>query len=206
MNAVYTLKSGNRVSAYFWSDFFKGDFRRGMVDVTPIERDSFTYAGKEKSAKIFEDYKGHYFVWEGQKVYLNDFEALDVTTLSAKIKKGIENKDRWFVREDEILATFQKYSDDVVVLAEMPVFDMIIPFMGIGLTGDKTKKVACVLDDKQYEKHEWGYKIRLVPNDFKDKATVAAENYYFSDFCDMLKSGLFEVVDKSAYISYLRGM
>ena len=203
MRGIYTLKDGNRIAAYLWSEFLDGEFYRGETDVVPIKKDKFLHDGKDRKVKVEEDGS---FMWGSEKIYLKDFEADTVPVMAQRIKKAVEENDRWQVSEDEILATFLKYADDVIILADMPRFTTIIPMVGIGLTGDETMRVACVLSEDRYKKSSWHYKITLTPNDLQDKAMVASEHLYFGDFCSMLFRGNCELVSKAGYLTYLLQM
>ena len=203
MEAIYNLKNGKRIAAYMWQEFLEGKFYRGETTVREIDKNSFRVIGDSKTVKVKEDENGGFFIWDGEKIYLKDFYADEVDVMAARIQECVEKKDRWLVSEDEILATFLKHSEDVVLLCDMPIYDTYFSQWGIATVGDKSSTMACVLDERDYKKSEWGYKITVTPHDFVDKAFAPSEKYYFSDFCSMLVSGRCTLVRRVDYLSYL---
>lgn len=198
MNTTYTLKSGNVISVFMWDDFLENDTIRKFAEVTTIFNG--IWADKSKRAKLFKDEKGIYIVWESQKVYLNDFDYIPYTDLMEKVEQGVQNQDRWFVRGHEIWATFMKESEKVYVVCEMPIFDIIIPSLGIGTTSDNYVEVLCVLSEKRYTKKQWSYKISLTCENEMLRDYVPNQDFYFSDFVSMLMSGRVRLVEKEKYI------
>lgn len=199
MLANYTLKSGEKISIFMWSDFFDEEAYRGTAEV-------FTYNekgqrnDKEFSTLLYKDDGGLYIIWKGEKIYLNKFDYLPYETLMAKIAEGKRMNDRWFVSDDEILATFMKESEKVMVFASMPVYEIVTPF-GFALCGNKELEVPCRLSTVQYPKTRWGYKITLEPITEELRNICAKEHYYFSDFCSMLKSDIFALANENMDIA-----
>jgi hypothetical protein len=203
MTTVYELESGQRIGIFYYEDFEKWPCIRRSASVTPMARDSFKYEGDETEHTILHDYKGNYINYQREKVYLTQYKADDVTLMASRIAEAVKANDRWMVMDDEIWATFQKYADDVVLIAPMRKYETLIPMMGIGLCSDKTRAVACVLDETRYTKDQWSYKIGFRPNDFKDRAVCAREDMYFCDFCSFLKAGKIVLLSKTQYFNYI---
>ena len=202
MDAYFRLKNGEKITAYLWSEFFTNDFSRGEISVHTINKDGI-WSSDEKVVPLKEDDKGAYFIWKDEKFYIKDYLADDVFTMSKRLMECVEKQDRWLVKEDEVLATLMRYSEDVVIIMELPCYETIISEMGVALMGDKTRAVGCVLDDTRYSKYEWKYKVGIVPNDFIDKATVSGRTMYFSDFVSALTSGRIIIMRRVDYMSYL---
>lgn len=198
MNGVYTLKSGKKISVFLWDDLLEGETFRGTADVRAIKEDGY-YSSKECKKKLFKDDTGVYIVWDSQKVYINSYDYMSADTLVSKLAEGVEKEDRWFVRDEEIWATLMHESDKIGILCELPMYDMLIPSMGIGMTSDKYVEVLCVFSEHRYKKDKWSYKVTLVPENEKLQEYVASRHFYFSDFCSMLQSGHMRFVLKDEY-------
>lgn len=197
MNAHYTVGS-DVISVFMWEDFLDNEDWRKTAHVRVIENGH--YSDKEVSKKIYKDEGGIYIFWNRKKVYLNDFNYLPYNDLIAKVQEGIDMNDRWHVWDDEIWATFMKEFEKVSIVSDMPMYDVLIPQMGIGMVGDKTVPVICKLDEGQYPRNRMGYKLTLACKDDSLRGIVASQSYYFSDFCDMLKSGIFKLVPEDFVI------
>lgn len=202
MIAKYTLSDGSRISVFLWSDFLEGEIWRGTCEVATINKKG-QRSDHEVEKKLYTDDHGIYFMWRlagskvKEKVYLMDFDYLPYAALIHKLNQGIAKKDSWYVFNDDILATFLKESDKVAIKADLPVIEMIVPMMGIGLTGDKKVTVLCKLSEKQYTKDRWGYKITLVPDN--EDPMIPPKHMYFSDFCSFLRKGIYALVDRETY-------
>lgn len=189
MHGIYTLKNGKRITVFMWDDFLKNETWRQVADVRPINSDGYL-CDKEAHKKLFKDDHGIYIVWDRQKVYLNDFDAPSVDELVAKIQNAINNDNRWPFSSDEIWATFMKHSDEIGIIADIAVYDMIVPGLGIAFTGSNSIETLCVpMFDDRYGKNELDYKIQFKCAIPSMEGIVSKETMYFSDFCSMILSG-----------------
>lgn len=202
MNTYYTLKNGSKICLFMWEDFLENKIWREYAEVYSIH--DGVRSKRYSKKKLFKDEKGIYIVWDSQKVYLNDFDYTPYNELIKKVNQSVEKHDRWYVMEDEIWATFYKESEKVSIVTELPVYDTIIPMMGIGLYSDKTVPVLTKLSFNQYSKKNMHYKITLTPENEKLLGYVASQSYYFSDFCSMLFSGIFTLVEREKYKDELK--
>ena len=207
MMGYYTMKDGSKISIFLHDEMLRDEKWREKTAIQPVEVSAegrLVYKGKEQTRKLFKDGKGLYTVWAGQKVYIKDFEADSVHDMSVRIAKAVETKDKWLVWNDEIIATLMKHSDDVIIEADMMKRDTVIPCLGISIgSPNNTVSVACVLSEERYKKENWDYKIGIRPNDLMDQVKYCSDNYYTSDFCDMLKSGTFRLYSKMDYLMKL---
>lgn len=197
MYTKYTLHDGQKIEVFMWSDFFENETYRSFAEVWRYVNGKRTVKPVKRPVAV--DDHGIYIVWNSEKIYLNDFDFMPYEQLMAKIKEGKEKNDRWLVSDDDILATFMKESEKVMVFASMPVYNIITPF-GFALCGDKEMDIPCRLSTAQYPKERWGYKITLEP--LEDLRKVCAkQNYYFSDFCSLLKADIFALADENLNIA-----
>lgn len=197
MNAYFTLKDNTKLNIYVWSDFLENKNWRGFVDVCLVDANG--HSGEEFETPVYNDEQGVYIIYNGEKVYLNNYDYLPYEQLMEKIAECVEKKDPWICRNDDILATFMKESEKVGIVGNMMMYDFIIPEFGIGITSDKKMEVLVIPTEKHYKKSEWHYKFTMEPEDESLQGIVASQDIYFSDFCSALKKGIFRLVDKKEY-------
>jgi len=200
MNVMYTLKNNKKIGAYLWSSFLQNKNWRKWIDVWNIDDKGFK-TGKEFELPVHDDENGVFIIYEGEKIYLNDYDYLSYSEVVTKVNECVEKKDTWLIYDDDILATFIKETDKIGIVGEAHVFDIIVPTLGFGITSDKTIECLMIPTENRYKKHDWHYKITLESNDETLRNYVASRNIYFRDFCSMLKSGFYRLVDKDEYKS-----
>lgn len=204
MVGYYTMKDGSKISIFLYDEMLRDENWREDVFVQPVRVNAegrIVLKDKEQKLKLFKNDTGLYIMWNGQKVYIKDFDADNVHDMSVRLAKAVEANDRWAVSDDEIIATLMKYSEDVIIEADMMKREIVSPYFGISLgCPDNRASVACVLSEEMYKKSNWGYKIGLRPNDLMDQVRYGSDNYYTIDFCDMLKRGLFKLYSKADYL------
>ena len=138
------------------------------------------------------------FVYDGEFFKVDDYLYDDIDTMISRVEKAQESKDRWAVRECELLSTFIKESSKIGVEMEVPVYDLIFP--GIGVRGNSGSTVTTLMElyENRYTKDDWHYKIEFRVVDKNIRPYVGVESYYFSDFASMLLQGMFKLVNLSA--------
>ena len=171
MNAKYLI-DGKIVTMFLFSDMMGGKPLRDMSSVT-------TEDGVDHEVPLGNDENGMYFTFEDHKVYLNDFEHMSYEDLIDKIEEGKKKDDRWLVRDDDVLATFLKETDKVLVKTKLPAFDIVIPEIGVGLTSNNYCEVLTVPTEKRYKKKDWEYKITLEYEDKNLRTQIASQTYYY---------------------------
>ena len=196
MNAYYTLNNGCRLETFLWNDILKDDTFRETIEVTPIYGKK---RGRTCKKKMFKDKRGVYIIWNKNKVYLNEYDFLTAEKLIAKIEKGKALNDRWYVSDDEILATFLKETNKIGIVIDMPAYDMVCPQLGIGFVGNKEYSVLCIPTEKQYSKPDWAYKFTLECECEDLRRYIPSRHFYFSDFCSFVKQGLADIVLKEEF-------
>ena len=182
----------DKVMSYI-SDNLKYNLPNRSVEVYPKKIDG-SY-GRRAKKRICTDEKGIYFVWNKQRVYVEDYEYRTVDQLIEAIKNGER------LVTDDFLATLYRDFDNFGVIAPLHTWDMKIPMMGIGLTGDNTVDVLCDFDEGRYRREDWHYKVTLVAHDEEMKDVCASRNFYFSDFCSLVQSGHIQIVNKPQWLA-----
>lgn len=196
MFAKYRLSSGKEVKIFLWSDLLEKNPYRETVEVTPL------YDGKDgrtSKKKVLIDENGAHFIWNGEKVYIHNFMFEETQSLVNRINVAIGTDDKWSIRDDDIWATMQKDTNNIGVVIDLPAYDFVMPQLGIGFTGDKEYKVLCVLTEKQYTKDRWSYKITLECDCVELRKLIPSRNFYFSDFCSLIRDGHAEIVMLNEY-------
>ncbi len=200
MNTYYSLGNGKRLEIFMWDDFFENDIWRGTADVVIL--DGPIYGGersKEFKKTLFKDENGIYILWDDDKIYLNDFDYDSVEVMASRLAECVEKNDRWLVSDDEIIATLIKDTENVGLVADMPVFDMVAASLGFGFLGEHEQTVLCVPTERQYSKHSWKYKFTLECECESLRKYIPSRHVYASDFCDMLKEGHAKLVVKNEF-------
>lgn len=199
MTGYYTLtqgsKKGSRISVFLWDDFLENERFRDYADVGLIDIHGHVY--KEIKKPVFKDTDGLYIEFSGEKVYLKNYEYMPIDMLIKYISScKLEGR---YISEDVIWATFMRDTDNICVLCECPMYEAIIPEMGIGLTGDNYKQILCVPTESRRSKNSWGHKITFEPEVEGLKRFFATRDFYFSDFCKMIEDGDCILVNKDNY-------
>ena len=195
MNTIYTLENGKKITVFMWDDFLQNETYRQVADVHTLTPDGHSNR-REIHKKLFKDDHGVYIVWDSKKVYLNDFDALSVDALISKIQSTIDSERWWPFYSDEIWATFMRHSDEIGIIADVRVYDMIVPGLGIAFTGDKTIETVCVpFFDERYDRENLSYKIQFKCAIPAMQSIVSKETMYFSDFCSSIMSGRIKLVN-----------
>ena len=196
METRYTLSNGEQICCFFWPEFFENDAWRGSVSVTPAKnyKESTTV-----QVPIACDDGGIYFIYHDEKIYLNNFDYEPVEVMAKRIQAGVDARDKWLVWDDEIWATFIKDSENLAFVIDMPTYDMVMQQFGIGITGDDEVTVLCVPTEKVYTKDRWHYKITVECDNEQLRHFVSSRNFYFSDFCSLLKAGHIKMVHRDQF-------
>lgn len=186
MNYSYSIGDNQVIKILQFPDMFEDSCIREADAVQLFENGKF----KESPVLLYEvDARGIYFFRNGKKHYLRDFDCISVDEIISLIEKEREESSNCFMYSDELLAVMVRYSNEIGFVCNLPVFDAVIPELGMGITGNKTEKVVCKLSEKRYKKGEWGYKITLEPADENLKSVIASREFYFDDFCRLLVRG-----------------
>lgn len=192
---MYATFLNGRVEVFMWEDLLEGEDWRGVVEATPIHAKG--HRGHECRKKILKDEEGIYFMWDGQKVYLDQYDHLSPKDLVSMLEQAIAKGERGGC-QDKILAAMMKAPDRFRVYARLPVYDMIVPELGFGVCSDKEELVPCVPTERHYKMTNWGYKFTLEAEDPSKRAMVASRDFYFSDFVSMLMTGHMKLEAKEA--------
>lgn len=195
MQAFYTLRNGEQLSTFLWSDLINEELFRDKIEVQKLENNGWS---KPLKRKILKDDMGVFFYWNKEKIYVNDYDYMSVEEAIKYIENQKTYRGPYF--KDMLFATMMKDTSNIGIIFELPVFETIIPHMGIAFTGDKRVKVLCVPTERRYKKNEWGYKISLEAENKKYQNFIASENLYFSDFASMVLSGKAQIVVKDEFL------
>lgn len=205
MTTYYTLKDGTKISAFFWDDYYTGK----TVVHTEVDVNEYDKNGNVKKALCIKypnegavainhqllcrtDESGvHYIIWKGERINLENWDYYHISKLITEIKYGIQINDRWLLSDDMILASLMKKPDKFGVMLHPRIVQFIFPGTSIGITGEAEKELIPFIPEITEFRplEEWYYKIRFVAQDPEIRKYCSSEEYYFDDFCSMLKSG-----------------
>lgn len=196
MKTFYTLKNGCRLETFMWEEMLRNETYRGTTEVIPIYGER---RGRKCNKKLYSDDRGIYIIWNGENVYLNEYDYMSAEELIEKLEEGKKRGDRWCVYDDEICETFLRETDKIGVVLDMPVFEVVVPQLGIGLTGSTEVSVLCIPTEKHYTQSRWSYKFTLECENEELRRYIPSRDFYFSDFCSFLKSGIAQLVIKDEF-------
>lgn len=190
MYAKYKMKTGEIVTCFLWEDMLDSDKHFLRTNET------YTVNNKEEHLDILFDENTHkkYFIYKGEKKYFDDFEYPHYEDLLKDIKSYPDN---------EILACFLKESEKICIVNKTNKVDTILPFVGLSMCdGEKTVNTIMIpKEDGKYKKSNWHYKIEFT-NIFETMNNFCSScTYYFSDFCDLLKSGVIKLEEKDSFLT-----
>lgn len=155
--------------------------------------------GWSKDIDLDVDADGNlFFMYDAQKVYLHDMKKICMSDLCHRIKKNTEH----VTTEDFLVAMLCDGPWNTRFSVELPVPESIIPFMGICMVGDKTKKVPCKLKDSYNSEPHNGYKLEFEPaldglseQERESLPYLCTKRTYTSDIFSMIKSGIIDILD-----------
>lgn len=203
MTTYYNLSGGGKISVFFWDDYYTG--KHLFHTETPLNE--YDADGQVKQAlcvkypevRVREDEDGvKYVMWGGERIDLEDWHYHNLSVLIDEIQWCVDHDDHWFVSEDIILASLMKQSDKFGVQMKAEKFGIIIPMMGIALSSGETTEEWITYIPKletMRQVEDWHYKIKLWPQQKEDRLKYCSEDFYFSDFSSMLKSGHLRLVE-----------
>ena len=151
--------------------------------------------GLEVAEYEFDKGEDPVFCHNNELIHINDFLCYPLDEIIDRLDLAAKAGDRWYVTDNQILATFLKEADKIGVEMEVSAFDMIIPELGFGIKSDKRVKTIMVPTEDGYSKDYWHYKIRFAPANKELEPVVGTEALYFSDLCSLLVSGKAKLVN-----------
>lgn len=182
MLAKYNLKNGETIEIFFVGDYLKEKTWYQDCEVY------FFKNNKKKTAhkKIFTENNHLYILWDGQKVFLTDFNYLSAKDLVEYINSTL-NDESTFLNEDIILSTLYKESEKLKVLA--PIDKIIVKsFFGLTISTHQSEEIVeCKFIEDQYDKSQWNYKIEFAPIKQNESYIYSKERMYFSDFVSSIR-------------------
>lgn len=147
--------------------------------------------GIEFSTDILkEKYSGRFYVKIGQqKIYISDFEYLDVEEIVNKLANN-EN-----VSFDIFVSSLIKNPDRFAFIEQRMVPDTVISGLFRSYSGNnESKKVVCIPTEKCYEKEKWSYKIETIPVEREEKEIYGSECFYMIDYYNRVLNGYISVI------------
>lgn len=169
MERIYKLENGKRIKIYFR----EGDFKlTGSV----LDEKENAMAFEDFSVILIKDADGNiFFEYDGEKVYVEDYEALQIYELNNKLdEEGVR------IKKSELLSTCTKYSDSVGFLINVD-----------------NKNVLYELSEKEYSKYEWKYRVTLMP---VKEWQYPVMDLDFESLTESINSGEVKIVNKQKYM------
>lgn len=180
MYVNYDIGENKKIQGYLYKDMLntvkEGMFYRDVFEITD-ENNNRT------RRKVFVDDNGLLYIKHNKKViYLKDYLRLTLSEF-----KALERPHD----SDLILMLEHEGIDNIVVWGSVPVYSMVVPGMGIAITGEKT--LNAVLKISKYNNSEMTYKINLIPYFEEERKILSSESYYTSDFMSLYRKKHFVI-------------
>lgn len=194
MEARYITKTGKILETYLFGDILKGEIWRTYIDIYRIRHNKRCKPFKKK---LFSDKNGVYFVYDSEKIYTKNFEYCSVEELIFKIEKYQKEKD-YYVFDDDIWATLIKENNRIAFVTDLPIHSPVVNY--IKRRDNEKINFLCSLCERIYTKDMWSAKVTLEPSNSSYCTFVGTKDFYFSDFCTLIKEGQIKIVVKDRYI------
>lgn len=135
--------------------------------------------------------RGFYFICEGEKIYVSDYEYLTIQELNEKL----ENKE--YVSQDLLKASLIKNADNIAFLESRRIPDFVwSEFFIRSYSGPaRYRKVICVPTERYYKRENWQFKIETKPINDEDFKVFGHEKYYSCDYCERILRGEVNVLE-----------
>lgn len=204
MRLSYKLKDCRHVK-FFEHDVLSADagknpyFKERKVEMSFFDDDNHRI-GNRRFVMLCKDLdNGHYyFVIDGQKIYVSEYEYLEIEDLISKIQNGE------YVSLDIFVSSLIKNADKIAFIEQRWVPDLIFPALGVrSYSGDyKFKNVICVPIEENYDREHWSYKIETVPVNDEEKLIYGKDNHYICDYFSSITNGYVRIIPRSDIEKY----
>ncbi len=198
METIYTLNNGKKVLVS-WKEYTQpGDI---FARYHELREDGSYCNPTSRRIKLQKERKTNriYFVMNGEKKYVDEFDYDPVDTLIERINNSKSTDD---LKDCEILATFLKDTDNVGLILQLVACSWIledgqlIPLCPKHVYSDP---MLCVPTERNYKKRNWYEAITLEPENRELRNRFLEDNYLFKDFCLQLRDGIIKLVNKNKY-------
>jgi len=195
MYLSYKLDNGKHVNVFDYGileDESKGSekYWRGYSDGYICDVNN--RRGNEFQIDILKDPdRGFYFICEGERIYVSDYEFLTIRELNEKL----ENKE--YVSEDLLKASLIKNANNIAFLESRRIPNFVwSEFFIRSYSGPaRYRKVICVPTERYYKRENWQFKIETKPINDEDFKVFGHEKYYSCDYCERILRGEVNVLE-----------
>lgn len=187
MNRTYTLKGGVKINT-FYSRY------SGLTEYDANGNEVAHY-----NIHYLDDKRVVYR--KGEVIYLDNFDYTPLSEMINKLNQCVEQKDRWIISNDEVLATFIHEKDKLGLVSTVENLGRRCVYWGdTGVTLEDSDEVLLVPFEDEYTIEDWHYKMEFRALDPVVHESVRGIRTYTDDIIDMIKMGIYRVVDKDEYL------
>lgn len=190
MNFNFKLKNGEIIRV-FLNNFIKEE-NKGRYGVVSWNSSKEPNKYKEAYSHVYkDDHDKLYFNYNGEKVYMSEFEALTPEKLIEKIYS-----EEW-LSSDNLAWTLMKYGIDCIRVIQpkkpMTGFNIGGAFFGFEsecLGEDKSNwdRIEYKFEETDMFKLENNYKIKITPVKDEHRGIYASRDFYMSDLTSLFRS------------------
>lgn len=176
MVARYTINTNSYIEIFLWDDFFMSEgccYRR--AEVVPYYHNQPGRMARKNV--MYGDDLQPYIMWNGKKVFLNNFDYVPVSELIEMIEK------KEYISADTLLATLIRDKSSAIY---SEVINSGVSFYGRRMLGLKdTQYIKSVpLNPKPYNTS-----VSFFPDDADIASYSSVKSYYVTDLVQLLRSG-----------------
>ena len=171
----YNFKCGDEIiNTWVYGDDFHTE-----VTVYPSNHNSV-------DVPIEVDESGKFFIWNSNKIYLNDWIKTSMKELKDKIDRN------HFVSSDDLCQAILSDGIDNVRFI-VPLNIKLISVFGISLIdNDSFKNTICKVEERYNREVRQNYKLVLVPVE-PDETVESSRDFYTSDMISLIESGCIQI-------------
>jgi hypothetical protein len=172
----YKYKCGNEIiEVWVWSD--------DRPELTVYDNKT----NKSFKRSIREDEKGKFFMWNKNKIYLNDWIRISMKELKEKI-----DRNEFVISDDLCQAILSDGIDNVRFIVPLNVVSLRM----FGITmydNSEFKDTLCKIEEGWNREVRQNYKLTLVPVE-PDETVERSREFYISDMIQLIQEGIIKII------------
>ena len=190
MYTSYLVGYGKVLSLFTYDLFYDELFKDDKIDC--LEGFLIDKNGKHLKEKVkvylSNDDKGKYFIYNGNKIYVHNYNYLLLNELIDKMYK----EDISF---EEFVETMINDGKDAIIIERLPIKEQKSNVKSYDYKPD-TVEIRCRLVDDKYKECLWYHKMRTVPIDEKEAEIYGMQEFFTSALYSLVKNGYFGLENK----------
>lgn len=182
MVAQYALSNGDILSTYIWSELlFNPNASYKEIEIS--------FKDKKYKKELEEDSNGKFFIFEKEKIYLNNYLSKSFEEIWKSVKENPNN-----LKEEDLYWSLLNHFSSYYFLMDVNLNDYTKYKLEMK---DSEVKSICKLDlNGRYSKSDWQYKVSFKTNE-NTSMICSVRDLYFSDFVSLIRNGSILILSKA---------